>query len=48
MPYARERPVPCTTRSSGDGPPLILLHGAYMTADMMEPARVRAGGGHGR
>ena len=37
MPYAPVNDLSMYYEVHGDGPPLILLHGAYMTADMMAP-----------
>jgi len=37
MPYAPVNDLSMYYEVHGDGPPLILLHGAYMTADMMGP-----------
>ena len=37
MPYAPVNDLSMYYDVHGDGPPLILLHGAYMTADMMTP-----------
>jgi pimeloyl-ACP methyl ester carboxylesterase len=46
MPHAPVNELSMYYEVHGDGPPLILLHGAYMTADMMAPlasglARIR-------
>jgi pimeloyl-ACP methyl ester carboxylesterase len=37
MPYAPANDLDMYYEVHGEGPPLILLHGAYMTADMMSP-----------
>ena len=37
MPYAPVNDLNVYYEVHGEGPPLILLHGAYMTAEMMEP-----------
>jgi pimeloyl-ACP methyl ester carboxylesterase len=37
MPYAQVNDLDMYYEIHGDGPPLILLHGAYMTIDMMGP-----------
>src|SRR3954449_8117588 len=37
MPHARAGELDMYYEVHGDGPPLLLLHGAYMTADMMAP-----------
>ena len=37
MPYAAVNGLDLYYEVHGDGPPLVLLHGAYMTADMMAP-----------
>jgi pimeloyl-ACP methyl ester carboxylesterase len=37
MPYAPVNDLSMYYEVHGDGPPLMLLHGAYMTADMMAP-----------
>jgi pimeloyl-ACP methyl ester carboxylesterase len=37
MPYAPANDLSMYYEVHGEGPPLILLHGAYMTAEMMEP-----------
>src|SRR5215210_472013 len=37
MPYAPANDLNVYYEVHGEGPPLILLHGAYMTAEMMEP-----------
>ena len=48
MPYAPVNDLSMYYEVHGDGPPLILLHGAYMTVDMMAPARRRARAGAGQ
>ncbi len=37
MPYAPANELSMYYEVHGEGPPLVLLHGAYMTADMMAP-----------
>ena len=37
MPYAAVNDLNLYYEVRGDGPPLVLLHGAYMTAEMMAP-----------
>ena len=37
MPYAPVNDLSLYYEVHGEGPPLILLHGSYMTADMMAP-----------
>jgi pimeloyl-ACP methyl ester carboxylesterase len=37
MPYATLAELELYYETHGDGPPLVLLHGAYMNADMMAP-----------
>ena len=37
MPYAAVNDLNLYYEVHGDGPPLVLLHGAYMTAEMMAP-----------
>src|SRR5215204_5046093 len=37
MPYAPVNDLNLYYEVHGDGPPLVLLHGAYMTAEMMAP-----------
>src|SRR3954454_23628491 len=37
MPHARAGELDMYYEVHGDGPPLLLLHGAYMTAEMMAP-----------
>ena len=37
MPHAPVNELEMYYEVHGEGPPLILLHGAYMTADMMGP-----------
>ena len=58
MPYAPANDLSMYYEVHGQGPPLILLHGAYMTADMMGPLAAGLAGsrrvivpemqGHGR
>jgi len=58
MPYAPAGELNVYYEEHGEGPPLLLLHGAYMTADMMAPLARRLAGtrrvivpeaeGHGR
>ena len=43
MPYAPVNDLSMYYEVHGEGPPLILLHGAYMTAEMMGPLTGRAG-----
>src|SRR3712207_6693413 len=37
MPYAQAGDLSMYYEELGDGPPLVLLHGAYMNADAMSP-----------
>ena len=37
MPYAPANDLSMYYEVHGEGPPLVLLHGAYLTAEMMEP-----------
>jgi pimeloyl-ACP methyl ester carboxylesterase len=41
MPYATLDPLELYYETRGEGPPLVLLHGAYMNADMMAPLAER-------